>query len=552
MQTRSTPLDAGTQVQHDGNMDRVVVKDPAEAGGILETALKGLGKAAELTVADAAARSGLSLGDAERGLHFLSTKYRGTLSATDQGQLLFRFPYGLSLPLTKKPWFVRAVDRVKNAVVGMGKFLVRAWVSVVMVGYALVFVAVGLALLFSGRDDRGGGGALLHVVFRVLMEALWWTFHPFSPVANRNVWDGSIYEGREHRRTRTRTIRRFGELVTIEEPIDDVAREEVPFYEKVNRFVFGPEKVPVPTHEELSKRLVAQIRVNQGRIGVLDVMKVTGLPREEADPLLARLLLDYDGEVDVDEHGAITYRFEALRKTAGGTTATAPAPAWTTKTPAPRITGNAGGTNVMVAAVNAFNLIAATVALKMNLTVDRLFYLLEHARDVLPAPPMPYDGPAIALGLVPWVFSVVLFALPIIRWVQIDGKKKAVDEENARSAVLKTVFQAMQESAGKGEAVQGVREDRLKRAWKEVTGKEPDDAQLTRAVVELGGDVDTEAMAEGRGLYVFRDLEAEVAALRAQRAAAASDEADAGRVVFRAEDDSEVAALEPAEVLPRR
>ena len=69
---------------------------------------------------------------------------------------------------------------------------------------------------------------------------------------------------------------------------------------------------------------------------------------------------------------------------------------------------------------------------------------------------------------------------------------------------------------------------------------------------ELGGDVDTEAMAEGRGLYVFRDLEAEVAALRAQRAAASSDETDAGRVVFRAEDESEEAALEPAEVISRR
>lgn len=533
-------------------MERVVVKDPAEAGDILEAALKGLAPAAQLTVADAAARSGLSLGDAERGLHHLSTKYRGTLSATDQGQLLFRFPYGLSLPLTKKPWFTRAVDRVKRTVVGVGKFLVRAWVSVVMVGYALVFVAVGLALLFSGRDDRGGGGggALLHVVFRVLMEALWWTFHPFSPVANRNVWDGSLYEGRP-RRTRTRTIRRFGELVTVEEPIDDEVREEVPFYEKVNRFVFGPEKPEPLSHEEISRRLVAQIRANQGRIGLLDVMKVTGLPREEADPLLARLLLDYDGEVDVDDHGAITYRFEALRKTAGATAATPPTPAWTSKKPPPRITGNPGGTNFMVAAINAFNLIAATVALKMNLTVDRLFYLLEHARDVLPAPPLPYDGPAIALGIVPWVFSVVLFALPIIRWVQIDGKKKEVDEENARAAVLKTVFQAMQESANRGEAVHGIREDRLKRAWKEATGKEPEPEQLTRAVVELGGDVDTEAMAEGRGLYVFRDLEAEVAALRAQRAAASGAETDAGQVVFRA-DDSEVSALEPAEVLPRR
>jgi len=511
-------------------MDRVLVKDPAEAGDILEKALKGLGNKAQLTVADAAARSGLALRDAERGLHHLSTKYRGTLSTTEQGELLFRFPYGLSLPLTKQPWLKRTFDRVKGAVVGAGKFLVRAWVSVVMVGYALVFLAVGLALLLSGRDERGGGSTLLAVVFRVLMESLWWTFHPFSPVASRNVWDGSLYEGRGRRRTRT--ISRFGQLVEVdvEEP-----EAKVPFYEKVNRFVFGPEPLPPLTHEELSKNLVAQIRVNQGRIGLLDVMKVTGLPREEADPLVARLLLDYDGDVDVDDHGGITYRFEALRKTAGDTTTTAPPPAWATKKEAPRITGNKGGTNFMVAAINAFNLIAATVALQMNLTVDRLIHMITHARDLLPVAPLPYDGVPLVLGVIPWVFSTVLFALPIIRWVRADAAKKAVDEDNARAAVLKTVFTSMQQAAAKGEAVTGVREDQLARAWKEATGTAPDDKELAAAVVALGGDVDMDAIAEGRGLYRFRDLEAEVAALQAQRAAASKQEEEVGEVIFRAE-----------------
>ncbi len=519
-------------------MDRVLSKSPEEAGKILQASLKGVKARSTLTVADAAAQSGLSIDDAERGLHFLSTQYRGTLSATDQGELLFRFPYGLSLPLTKKPWFRRAVDRVKGAVVGVGKFIVRAWVSVVLIGYAAVFLAMALALMFSGRDDGDrGGGTAVAVILRVIMEALWWTFHPFSPVARRNVWDGSAWGGPPNRafggrRVQRRQVRRFGQLVTVEEVVDDDEGEKVPFYEKVNRFVFGPEPEAPLSIEAQKMRLVAQIRANKGRIGLLDVMKVTGLPREEADPLVSRLLLDYDGEVKVSDEGAITYHFEKLRVSADGSTPQAPPPAWTTKKEAPPITGNSGGANFLVGAVNAFNLIMASAAISLNMTVERLLYLFQTYKSRFPVPEMPYDGVPIVLGVIPLVFSFVLFALPAIRALRHGAKKKAIAEENARQEVFKTVFQSMEASASGDVAATGVREDRLKGAWARATGSPPDDKELIAAVTALGGDVDVDAMAEGRGLYRFRDLEAEVKALQAERAAASDDEVQAGAVVF--------------------
>jgi hypothetical protein len=520
-------------------MDRVFVKTPEEAGAILEVALKGLPARAQLTVADAAARSGLSLDDAGRGLHQLSTQFRGTLSATDQGELLFRFPYGLSLPLTKKPWFIRAVDRIKGVVVGVGKFVVRAWVSIVLIGYAAVFVALALALMFGGKgdSDRGGGNAL-GVVLRIVFEALYWTFHPFSPIARRNVWDGSVYDERRIHRgrgQRSRQVRRFGQMVTIQEDDDDVVEEEVPFYEKVNRFVFGPEAEPPMPIEVQKKRLVAQIRAKQGRIGLLDVMRVTGLPREEADPLIARLLLDFDGEVDVDDNGAITYRFEKLRKTAGDTAAKAPPPAWDHHKVAPKVTGNTLGANFLVGAVNAFNVVMATVAISLNMTVERLIHLFQNMNSLIPVEPLPYGGIPVVLGVIPLIFSLVLFALPGLRALRKGAKEKAVAEENARAQVLKTVFQTMTDAAAKGEAVTGVREDRLKQAWQQATGKAPDDKELIEAVVALGGDVDMDAMASGTGLYRFRDLEAEVKALQAERTVASAAEEAVGEVVYRAE-----------------
>jgi len=510
--------------------ERATSMEPKDAAAVLETALRGLSKKAELTIADAAAKGGLALRDAERGLHFLSTQYRGTLSATDQGELLFKFPHGLSLPLTKKPWFNRTVDSVVGFVRGVGKFVVRAWVSIVMIGYAAVFLAIALALMFSGKsEDRGGGGgAFLYVILRVISEALFWTFHPFSPMAVSR-------ERRAMRSRGRRTVKRFGQVVEVED-FEEEEQEKVPFYEKVNRFVFGPEPVKIDVRDT-EKKIVAQIRRNAGRIGLLDVMKVTGLPREEADPLMARLLLDYDGDVDVSDDGAITYRFEGLRKTAGHTADVAPAPVWTEKVQAPAITGNPSGTNFMVGAINAFNLVAAFIALNANLTIERVFHLIQQAQSKILLPELPYDGVPLVLGVIPLFFSAVLFALPLWRTLRASKAKATAAEENARRAVLQTVSARM-DAASKAGVAPVVREDDLVKAWREATGEQDADkvsAAVTRAVVELGGDVDMEAAEAGRALFRFRDLEAEVEELTKQRQQASEAEKSVGEVVFRAE-----------------
>jgi hypothetical protein len=516
--------------------------EPAAAAQVLETALGDLPPRAQVTIADAAARGGLALRDAERGLHFLSTKYRGTLSTTEQGELLFRFPHGFSLPLVKRPWFRRAVDKVWSGVKGAARFVVRAWVSVALIGYALVFLAVALALAFSGRDDEGGGFDLGWVALRVISEALWWTFHPFSPVSRHSVWNDEPALRRRRRRRDgadvappgaggprvvRKTIRRFGKDVVVEEVVHD---EDVPFYEKVNRFVFGPGDVQ-PDPREMERRLTAAIRAGQGRIGLLDVLRVTGLPREEADPLMARLLLDYDGEVDVSDDGAITYRFASLRRTAGDVDVQAPPPVWSERRHAPPVTGNDASSNLLIGALNAFNLGMAWWALGAHFTLDKLAWLLGGAPGSLPPP----ESTALALGVVPFVFSLLLFALPLGRTLLQGRKQRAVAEENARRAVLRTVLQETEQQATTTSSPPGVRAGALARAWAAETGALPDDATLAREVVALGGDVDVDALAAGRGLYRFRDLEAEVRELQKQRAEAPAQEAAVGAVVFRAE-----------------
>lgn len=498
--------------------ERVRTLEAEKAAEILETALKGhVAKGGgDLTIADAAARGGIALREAELGLHFLATKYRGTLSATENGELLFRFPYGFSLPFTKKPGVIAFFEKAKRTLLGVGKFVVRAWITVVLVGYVGVFLAVLLALMFSGRSDenRGGSsvGSLAFVLIRVLSEALFWTFHPFSPFAV-TTWDDRHARDAWGRRQRR--------------------EEKAPFYERVNRFVFGP-TVEKPDAREMERRILAQIRVSQGRVGIADVMRVTGLPREEADPLMARLMLDYEGEVEVSDDGGIFYKFPALRKTAQQAAFDrAPPPVWNEKVTAPPITGNDGGSNFLIAGLNAFNLLMSLVALQTNLTVDRLMHIFETARSTVPVMPLPYDGVPLALGVIPFVFSTLLFAMPVYRWATAASRDKKAAEENARRAILKTVLES-QKAAADGTVQGGVTEGQLKKAWREATGTEPDEKKIREEVVALGGDIDLESVSNGeRAQYRFRDLEAEVAALQKEREQASEAEKEVGAVVFR-------------------
>ena len=491
------------------------------AGKVLESALKN--PRAPLTVADAAAASGLPLRDAETGLHWLTSEYRGHLRVTEEGQLLYLFPTGFTKPWETRDALEAAVARVGRFLGGALRFVVRAWLTIAILGYAALFLAliVGLTLARQGnsnsRDDGLPGGALGYVVVRVLGDALFWTFHPFSPLAVSGGWGGqSAWDRGDAWGARGQPRR---------------AKDETPFYEKVNRFVFGP----TPPKEDplaMEKRIVAEIRAQKGRIGLGDVMRVTGLPREVADPMMARLMLDYEGDVSVSDDGGITYHFEALRKTASESSgredrigAEAPrVPAvWAEPKRLPLLTGNGTGSNLLIGLLNAFNLGMGAFVIANNLTIARILHIFASTRPHAIPVPMPYDGLPIALGLVPLVFSIALFVLPLGRALLRPIEARKVAEENGRRAMLREILTRIDQDAPLTEAP-------LRSAWKAAAGTEPGSKELTRAIVELGGDVDIQESGQVR--YRFVDLETEAAALEAEREAAQESEAKVGKVVF--------------------
>ncbi|WP_437775197.1 hypothetical protein [Sorangium sp. So ce1097] len=479
------------------------------AADILESALRG--HTGDLTLADASARSGLPLRDAESGLHLLVSEYRGHLKATSEGELLFRFPHGFTKPWETRTRLQRALRAVLRGAAGVARFVVRAWIAIVLIAYVAIFVGILIAQMFArssndSRDHDGFSGSFAgYVLLRVVLDAIFWTFHPFSPF----VWtaDPPWSSSRDRRGA-------FGQAYGRR-------RDETPFYEKVNRFFFGPTPAPRDPLED-EKLILAEIRAQRGRIGLADVMRVTGLPRDEADPLMARLMLDYDGTVDVSEEGGIVYRFEAIRRTAAEAPPRAPAPVWAKREELPPLTGNGAGVNALIVALNGFNLLMSLYALGAHLTLDNLGLLASG----VPMAELPPTGTAVALGVVPLVFSLALFALPLGRALLRPLKRRRLARRNARRAVL----QAILTRVGARQGREPITDEVLQRAWQGAAGEPPRSEEITREVVALGGDVDLEA---GGGIrYRFPDLETEAKALEAEREAASEEETRAGKVIF--------------------
>jgi len=277
----------------------------------------------------------------------------------------------------------------------------------------------------------------------------------------------------------------------------------------------------------MEKKILAEIRAQKGCIGLADVIRVTGLPRDEADPLMSRLMLDYDGSVEVSDEGGIVYRFEALRRTVeqaprGMREPARPPPICSLKEHLAPLTGNDAGSNLLIVLLNGFNLLMSLYVLGNGLTIEKISLLLRGVPKELLPPDM---GTPIALGVVPLVFSIALFALPLLRAAYRPFKERRLARENARRAVLREVLTRV----GKKPITDGA----LVSAWREATGAEPNSKEITREVVALGGDV--EERDDGQIRYRFPEFEAEATALEAEREAASVEEARVGKVIFSSE-----------------
>ena len=436
-----------------------------DARRILLDALKGQG--GQLTKADAVAKSGLPVPATEEALAGLLKEFRSHLAATDSGELIYQFDPSFTrrdaVPLREK------LAKLGNTLWRGFSFLFKISIVTTLVVYFVAFVVMLIAILFARRssDDRDSGGD---------MDFTWplfwmWGWGPSS--------DGGLYRRRQRR------------------------LPDKPLYKKVFEFVFGPPKPPVdPLADE--KEVLAHIRHKNGRIAAVDLVMLMGWDFARAEEEATRLLVNYGGEPEVTDDGVVVYVFKDIRKTAGQGGQPEPIVhrAWERMESRPPLTGNRTGTNVAISLFNGFNLLAP-------------LWIVPAFEAGLRAP---IPGQEFLLHDYPLVFSSLLFAVPLGRWLVEQAREPGRHKRNARRRLLQAVL------------------DRQGRATPaEELAPEPATAQaLSQSLVALGGDVVTDD--NGQIRYAFPRIREELEGIEKARAQASGREQDAGAVIFSSKD----------------
>jgi len=135
----------------------------------------------------------------------------------------------------------------------------------------------------------------------------------------------------------------------------------------------------------------------------------------------------YDGDVRVTPDGGLVYIFPELMVSAGGKVSEkAPNPAWRRLEPEELWTGNDSKSNALIGGMNGFNLAAA---------ISAPWFIF---------PQLGFGGLLAWIGLVwiPSVFSVLFFAIPLLRYFGVRRRNRKRQKRNLRKILLAQVFQA--------------------------------------------------------------------------------------------------------------
>ena len=456
------------------------------------------------TVADIVAATGLVQATAETALRELLGTHTGHVEVGEKGDLVYAFDPRL-LTREHRPWWRRALDGLKR----VAKVAFKAWIAVTLVFYFLLFLVLAIAAVVvviarGGGDDvdidlRGGGRGLS-------LDWLWILF--WAPDFR---W-GSPYYGQRYERLHGR-------------------KRRVPFYKKVFAFVFGPDE-PKRTPEQRDRDLVRLIRARAGALTAAELVLYTGAPADEAKSELGRLMGAYDGDARATEDGEVVYLFPELMVSAHGRVReTAPPPAWKRLIPQRPLTGNTTGSNVLIGAINGFNLAGVVAAVAFIM------------------PTLGFQGPLAWTTLVwiPLVFTLLFFTIPLVRLVRVRRENGRRTLENIRRVALGPVFEASID----GRAIDEMTV--LERVRAVLPKPAPSDADVRRALQRLVAEFDGEIEIDeaGRTLYRFPHLRREVGAGATVRRATGYDTRTVGAVVYSSDDDEQEAGRRELETFDR-
>lgn len=452
------------------SIDRIL---EAKKSASLLISFKNIFSSKETTIARASIISGLSFKNTEFGLHYLIVKYKGYLNVNKEGELNFIFPYGIEDTILKKNIIIKILDKSKYIINNTIKFLTRSWISIIIIFYILIFICIFIFIIFLNKnssskenDSSFNSSFLINSLIRLLFDSLYWTFHPFSPFYNN---------------------------------INKSEKKKISFYEKVNNFVFGPQKDKnIDLYEK--KILISEIVFNEGIISAFDVMRITGYSRQEISKVISELMLEYEGEISVLKNSSIIYKFNKLnsKNINEKDLINNVRPIWERIEKIQPLTGNSKVSNLIISSLNIFNILFSSIVIYNNITLKKINFILTllFSGYVQILDYNNFNEIPILLGWIPLIFSSMLFLFPISRFFFRKKRIKNTIFNNGQKGFLRAVYENLNSY--------GVSEKSIIDEWKRYTNQNPTKKQIMACVVKYGGEV---SITDNKILrYKFNDL----------------------------------------------
>jgi len=472
----------------------------------------------ESSIADLVTVTGLPKYQVEQAAKVVLDEYGGQCKVTESGEILYYFPRGMR---SRVRGFIPGLKRFgRTFLKTAGKvfaFLFKVWIMAMLVGYFVLFLAILVAAMvasiFLSASSRGGdnrrrgrgmglGGMFLVVrLLELFLQMFFWVnltraLDPDSP-----------------RRKRGR-----------------------PFYKSVFGFVFGEGDPNADWDSAERIRILSFIRSQKGVVTVEELMALTGRDSEGANLLINSLLVEFEGEPSVTDEGSLYFFFPELLRTRKEElllTEVATVDETEYKELIP-FSANKGGANGAIVFFNTFNLLFGAYFAYFGLqalsgviaeTGFGTLYSFLHITVFggylgIPDPAL---GLFIGLGLVPLVFSLFFFVIPLIRNFRRRARNEKIKRENLRKRLFSSLhfnpvgFNPLAVRPS-GEADAAANASSLIRR------------ETERFAAEKKAEV--EETDDGTVLYNFRELEREIADVAAFRKTVDLGKYEVGKTVF--------------------
>ena len=454
------------------------------------------------TVGDVVSSVGLPRDQVEGTLKSLLETHQGHLEVSESGELVYLFDRKL-IRRDRVPTIQRLKRAAKRVLTGAFK----AWIVTMLVVYFVVFVALVVAAIvamMSRGGNRRSGGSWGRGVGRhhghFHFPSFWLWYYIWTP-----RWRlGNPYYGRRWEATLEKDSR-------------------PPFYKKVFAFVFGPDR-PKPTRKQLDRSTLRLIRARRGALTTAELVEHTALPLPDAEEEMGRLLGSYAGEPTVSPDGELVYAFPELMTSAHGPVkAREPNPAWMRMEYPLELTGNEKKHDAIIIGMNGFTLVAGATA---------PWFIF---------PQLGIGGTAAFVGLVliPVVFSVLFYSVPLLRVLGVRRENRAREARNVRRLVLGLVYR--EALAGGGSVTAEAATAHVQARMKDRTvGPSEVEAALHQLAAEFDADVSSE---EGGHLrFSFPAIRKQFLASEAVRRHLKLEDRKIGEVVYSSGDSEEEAS----------